>query len=64
MQAELIVTGQQMNAQMDPEFAREAQAMNEEIQQAQARAGANMAAGIGAGLACSIPGVAMACMAG
>ena len=60
MQAELMVAGQTMNAQMDPEFAREAQAMHEEAQQASRP---NIAAGIGTGIACSIPGVGMACMA-
>lgn len=34
MMAELTVAGQQMNAQLDPEFAREAQAMHNEAQQA------------------------------
>lgn len=60
MQAELMVAGQQMNAQLDPEFAREAQAMSDEAQQASRP---SMATGIGAGIACSIPGVGMACMA-
>lgn len=64
MQAELIVAGQRMNAQMDPEFANEAEAMRQEAEQARSRAAGSMAAGIGMGLACSIPGVGMACMAG
>jgi hypothetical protein len=63
MQAELMVAGQTMNAQMDPEFATEAQAMQDEMQEAQNRAAGSVAAGIGMGLACSIPGVGMACMA-
>lgn len=61
MQAELTVAGQQMNAQMDPEFAREAQAMHEESQQASRR---GQATGVGSAVVCSIPGVGMACMAG
>jgi hypothetical protein len=60
MTAEMMVAGQRMNAQMDPEFAAEAQAMQQEAQNAQRP---TMVAGIGAGLACSIPGVGMACMA-
>lgn len=61
MMAEMTVAGQQMNAQMDPEFAIEAQRMMDE---AQARpSGGQMAMGIGTGIACSIPGVGMACMA-
>lgn len=63
MQAELMVAGQRMNAQMDPEFAAEAQRMQQEQQAAHDRAAGSMAAGIGMGLACSIPGVGMACMA-
>lgn len=64
MTAELMVAGQRMNAQMDPAFAAEAQAMQEEAQGGRARAGAGMVAGVGMGLACSIPGMGMACMAG
>jgi hypothetical protein len=64
MQAELLVAGQQMNAQMDPEFAVEAQRMQEESQNARSQVAGNIAAGIGMGLACSIPGVSLACMAG
>lgn len=63
MQAELMVAGQQMSAQLDPEFASEAQAMHDEAQQA-TQTRPNIAAGIGTGLACSLPGVGMACMAG
>lgn len=61
MQAELVVAGQRMNAQLDPEFGVEAQAMMDEAQGA-SRA-PNIAAGVGASIACSIPGVGMACMA-
>lgn len=64
MQAELIVAGQRMNAQLDPEFTTEAQAMQREQEEAYARARRQMAAGVGMGIACSIPGVGMACMAG
>jgi hypothetical protein len=60
MQAELMVAGQTMNSQLDPEFATEAQAMHDESQQAVAP---SMVTGIGTGIACSIPGVAYACMA-
>jgi len=60
MLAELTVAGQRMNSQLDPEFAREAQAMQQETQNAQRR---GMAAGVGAGVACSLPGAAAACMA-
>lgn len=63
MQAELMVAGQQMSAQMDPEFAREAQAMHDENQRA-SQTRPNIAAGIGTSVACSIPGVGVACMAG
>jgi hypothetical protein len=64
MQAELMVAGQRMNAQMDPEFGAEAQAMQQEMEDARRRAAGSVAANIGMGLACSIPGVGMACMAG
>lgn len=63
MQAELTVAGQRMNAQMDPEFAAEAQRMQQESQQGQNSVAGSIAAGVGMGLACSIPGVGMACMA-
>ncbi len=61
MMAELIVAGQKMNSQMDPEFVREAQAMAAEAQGASG-AGA-IAQGVGMSVACSIPGVSMFCMA-
>lgn len=60
MTAEMVTAGQQMNGQLDPEFAREAQAMNDEMQSSQRQ---GMAVGVGTGIACSIPGVGMACMA-
>jgi hypothetical protein len=63
MQAELTVAGQRMNAQMDPEFANEAQAMMDEAQGANRSAAGSMATGVGMGIACSVPGVAYACMA-
>ena len=62
MQAEMMVAGQQMNAQLDPEFAAEAQRMHAE-NQAASSARPSMVGGIGTGIACSIPGVAYACMA-
>ncbi len=64
MQAELMVAGQRMNAQLDPEFGAEAQRMDEERRAAESQARANMAAGVGMGIACSLPGASMACMAG
>lgn len=63
MQAELTVMGQQMNAQLDPEFGTEAQAMMDEAQAGQRSVAGSMATGIGMGIACSIPGVGMACLA-
>lgn len=60
MTAEMMVAGQQMNSQLDPEFAREAQAMQQEAQAGQQRP--SIAAGVGMGIACSIPGIGMACM--
>jgi hypothetical protein len=60
MLAELTVAGQRMSAQLDPEFASEAQAMHDEAQQGQNSA---MAQGVGTSIACSIPGIGMACMA-
>ena len=61
MMAELVVAGQKMNSQMDPEFAREAQAMMDEAQ-AGPSTGA-MVGGVAMGVACSIPGIGMFCMA-
>lgn len=64
MQAELMVAGQQMNAQLDPEFAAEAQRMHAENQAASRGVGPpSIAAGVGTSFACSIPGVGYACMA-
>ncbi len=61
MMAELIVAGQKMNSQMDPEFAKEAQAM---AAKAQGGSGAGaIAQGIGMSLTCAVPGVGMFCMA-
>jgi hypothetical protein len=61
MMAELVVAGQRMNSQLDPEFATEAQAM---AAQAQGASGAGaIAQGVGMSVACSIPGVSMFCMA-
>lgn len=60
MTAEMIVAGQRMSAQMDPEFASEAQAMHDEAQAGQRGA---MATGMGTSALCSVPGLGMACMA-
>jgi hypothetical protein len=62
MQAEMTVAGQQMSAQLDPEFAAEAQRMHAESQAA-SNARPSIVGGIGQGIACSLPGVAYACMA-
>jgi hypothetical protein len=59
MMAEMIVAGQKMNAQMDPEFAKEAQAMMDEAQ-AGPSAGA-MVSGVGQAVACSLPGIGLFC---
>lgn len=61
MMAELTAAGQQMSARLDPEFAREAQAMYNE---SQAGAAGAVATGVGMGLACMIPGVGMLCAIG
>jgi len=62
MQAELTVAGQKMASQLDPEFAKEAQAMAAEARGANA-SGATASA-IGTMAACSIPGLGMLCMIG
>jgi hypothetical protein len=62
MQAEMMVAGQQMNAQLDPEFAVEAQRMQDEATSA-SNARPSIVGSIGTGIACSLPGVAYACMA-
>ena len=59
MMAEMTVAGQKMNSQMDPEFAREAQAMADQARGSSA-AGAMMS-GIGTAVACSIPGISLIC---
>jgi hypothetical protein len=61
MRAELIVAGQKMSQQLDPEFAKEAQAMADQARGANA-AGAGASA-MGMTAACSIPGLGMLCMA-
>ena len=63
MYAEMFTAGQQMNAQLDPSFAANAQAMQNDVERQRAAARNSMAAGIGMGMACSIPGVGMACAA-
>lgn len=60
MNAEMMEAGRRMSAQMDPEFSTEAQAMYEEAQRSRNSA---VAQGVGTSIACSIPGVGMACMA-
>ena len=62
MSAELTVAGQTMAKQLDPEFAKEAQAMAEEAR------GAGSAGTTGSAVAtaatCAIPGLGMLCMVG
>jgi hypothetical protein len=58
MLAELTVAGQKMNAQLGPEFAREAQAMAD---QAQGPSTGAVVGGVGQAIACSIPGVSLIC---
>jgi len=59
MLAEMTVAGQKMNAQLDPEFAKEAQAMAD--QAASAGSAGSMVAGVGSAIACSIPGIGIIC---
>jgi len=59
MIAEMTVAGQKMNSQMDPEFAREAQAMAD--QAASAGSAGSMMGGMGSAIACSLPGVGLIC---
>lgn len=63
MYAEMFTAGQQMNAQLDPSFAGNVQSMQDDMERQRAAARNSMAAGIGMGLACSLPGVGMACAA-
>lgn len=58
MTAEMTVAGQRMNSQMDPEFAREAQAMADQMQGPSTGA---VVGGVGQALACSLPGIGMLC---
>jgi hypothetical protein len=60
MQDELVVAGQRMNTQLDPEFATEAQAMQQEAQGAGRR---NAAGAFGSAAVCAIPGLGAACVA-
>jgi hypothetical protein len=57
MLAEMTVAGQQMNARLDPEFAREAQAMAD---QAGLSTGA-VVGGVGQAIMCSLPGIGLFC---
>jgi hypothetical protein len=59
MLAELTVAGQQMNARLDPEFAREAQAMADQAQGA--GSAGSVVGGVGGAIACSLPGVGLFC---
>jgi len=59
MTAELTVAGQKMSAQLDPAFAKEAQAMADQMQSA-GDAG-SMMGGMGSAIACSLPGVGLIC---
>jgi hypothetical protein len=58
MLAEMTVAGQQMNARLDPEFAREAQAMAD---QAQGPSTGAVVGGVGQAIACSLPGIGLFC---
>lgn len=58
MQSEMMVAGQQMNAQMDPNLATDIQGMQDTARQRQHEA---MAGAMGAGAICAIPGMGMAC---
>jgi hypothetical protein len=60
MQAEMMSAGQQMHAQMDPNFATDVQTMRDTMteRQRQATAGA-----VGTGLMCAVPGLGMVCAA-
>ena len=62
MTAELVAAGQKMNEQMDPEFAKEAQAMAAEAQGTGSTG--SMIGGVGSAIACSLPGIGMLCMVG
>lgn len=63
MYAEMFTAGQQMNAQLDPSFAGNVQSMQDDMDRQRAAMRNSMAAGIGMGMACSLPGVGMACAA-
>lgn len=60
MQSEMIVAGQQMQAQMDPNLGADAQAMQDTMRQRQRQAVAGAA---GSAAMCMIPGLGMACAA-
>jgi hypothetical protein len=62
MIAEMIVAGQRMNSQLDPEFAREAQAMADQMKSA--GSAGSMMGGMGSAIACSLPGVGLICGVG
>jgi hypothetical protein len=58
MMAEMSVAGQQMNSQMDPNFAANVQEMQDESQRRMRGAQAGM---MGAGIVCAVPGLNLAC---
>lgn len=60
MQSEMIVAGQQMQAQMDPNLGADAQAMQDTMRQRQRQATAGAA---GSAAMCIVPGLGMACAA-
>ncbi len=60
MQGEMMLAGQQMNAQMDPNLATDIQAMQDTARERQRSA---VAGQVGAGLMCAVPVLGMACMA-
>lgn len=58
MQAEMTVAGQRMQAQLDPNFATEAQAMQSDAQRRQQQA---MTGAVGNAALCMIPGIGITC---
>lgn len=62
MTAEMMVAGQTMNSQLDHEgLTADAQAMQDDMARQRAQMAGAMGMGVGMGIACSLPGVGMAC---
>jgi hypothetical protein len=62
MTAEMMVAGQTMNAQLDHEgLEADSQTIQDEMARSRSQMAGSMGMGVGMGLACSIPGVGMAC---